>query len=1219
MNAYEEATMKEELRSVQSLMDDELARLTRVTADWAAWDDTYVYATARNKEYIERNLYAEAVNAIDVDTVIIYDNNRKPIFSRGYGNATSGSLTRETAELFNSKSSLLCADGNIDKPVTGLVSGDSIYMVAAIGITDSLMSKAKAGTLVFARKIDTPLLAHFGKIADATVHFFDLSEDNRELTAYAAKTDAQGEYVGSAGGEKNIGILKIKDITGKTLIGLAVYKDKLTGTFYSVDSIVASFSLSIVIILALIYFLFRFFITNPIDEIVEHLDKIDITGKSGFRALPVTGKDEISRIKVGINKLFRGVTDSISNISQYLEMAGALIVALDVEAKVVLANRKCCETLGLNEEEILGKDWINAFVADKWKDNTRGIMNKLLCGEDQVAEHVENRIIAANGQERIIIWHNAAIRDADGNISGILSSGEDITEKRAIHNMVSQNAERLKKAEEIAHIGSWEMDIRTGKVIWSDEFFRICGYEPHAVYPSIALMVDLIHPDDRDKFETAFDSAVINRSMYETEIRIVRPDGGIRWVSSKGIAETCNKDELKKITGTILDITGIKEAERQIRQNTERNESLVRILQYNAENNQDLLDYVLNEAIKLTESKVGYIYFYDEEKRKLTLNTWSRDVLKECRVMDRNTVYQLDTTGLWGEAVRQRKPIMVNDFLAPSPYKKGCPEGHVKLFKFLTVPVFSNDKIVAVIGLGNKETDYTQMDVLQLTLLMNNVWEIIERIRTDSLLKEERERLRITLLSVGDGVISTDKNGNVEIINEVAQKLTGWDEKDAIGRPFEEVFNIINEYTRETCESPVRKVLECGEIIELRNHTLLVSRDGTERPIADSAAPIVDDSGMIQGVVMVFRDFTEEKQKKDEIEYLSYHDQLTGLYNRRFYEEELRRLDNRRNLPLSVVMGDVNGLKLTNDAFGHAVGDRLLQKAAEIMKATCRQDDIIARYGGDEFIIVLPKTSVEEAEEIVNRIRAAISNVEIDSVMLSISFGWDVKVNEHEDISDILKKAEDYMYTCKLFESPSMRGQTVYTIINTLHEKNMREKQHSERVSKLCEMIGYAMALSEKGINEIRTAGLLHDIGKIAISEQVLNKSGKLTDDEWDEIKRHPEIGYRILSAVNDMTELAEHILSHHEHWDGTGYPKGLSGEKIPLHSRIIAVADAYDAMTSERPYREALTEEEAVREIIENAGTQFDPKIARLFVEKVLKKTWDKKETVTTGPIAQD
>ena len=351
----------------------------------------------------------------------------------------------------------------------------------------------------------------------------------------------------------------------------------------------------------------------------------------------------------------------------------------------------------------------------------------------------------------------------------------------------------------------------------------------------------------------------------------------------------------------------------------------------------------------------------------------------------------------------------------------------------------------------------------------------------------------------------------------------------------------------------------------------------------------------------LWRDIRERNIMQQQLEYLSYHDQLTGLYNRRFFEEELKRLDVKSNFPLSIVMADVNGLKLINDSFGHAVGDELLKKVAEVMTKGCRVDEIIARLGGDEFVFLLPKTDIHETERICKRVKDLALNEKIGSINISVSFGWETKKNEEERIEDTLKKAEDYMYKKKLFESPSMRGKTINTIIKALYEKNKREEQHSHRVSVLCESIGKAFSLPEGRIEELKTVGLLHDIGKIAIEESILNKPGKLTDDEWEEIKRHPEKGYRILSTVNDMSEMAEYVLCHHERWDGNGYPKCLKEEEIPLQSRIIAVADAYDAMTSERSYRSALPEAIAIEELQKNAGLQFDPEVVRVFIEKVL------------------
>ena len=352
------------------------------------------------------------------------------------------------------------------------------------------------------------------------------------------------------------------------------------------------------------------------------------------------------------------------------------------------------------------------------------------------------------------------------------------------------------------------------------------------------------------------------------------------------------------------------------------------------------------------------------------------------------------------------------------------------------------------------------------------------------------------------------------------------------------------------------------------------------------------------------RDVSERKQMEQKLEYLSYHDQLTGLYNRRFYEEELKRLDIKRNLPMTIVMGDVNGLKLINDSFGHVAGDELLKKVAEVITKGCRGDDVIARLGGDEFVILLPKTDAIETDKIIKRINDLSLKEKIGSIDISISFGYETKNNEEEKIQGIFKNTEHHMYKNKLFESPSMRGRTIKAIINTLHENNKREEQHSHRVSTLCKSMGEALGLHEYEIEKLESVGLLHDIGKIAIDENILNKPGKLTKDEWKEVKRHPEVGYRILSTVKNMSDTANYVLCHHERWDGKGYPKGLKADEIPYISRIIAIADAYDAITSERSYRSALPKEFAVEELQKNSGIQFDPELVSVFIEKVLVKS---------------
>ncbi|MHB1485021.1 MAG: GGDEF domain-containing protein [Saccharofermentanales bacterium] len=297
--------------------------------------------------------------------------------------------------------------------------------------------------------------------------------------------------------------------------------------------------------------------------------------------------------------------------------------------------------------------------------------------------------------------------------------------------------------------------------------------------------------------------------------------------------------------------------------------------------------------------------------------------------------------------------------------------------------------------------------------------ELIKTINTE--LVNEKDRLRITLHSIGDGVICTDNDGKITMLNDVAKRLTGWIDDTAIGRRFSDVFVIINEFTREKCEDIVEKVLECGKILELANHTILISKDGIERPIEDSAAPIVSENidghligdMKIVGVVLVFRDFSEKREKQKTIEFLSYHDQLTGLYNYRFYNDELMRLYEKRSFPLTIIMGDVNRLKSINDSFGHAMGDELLKKTADGIKKACRNGDIIARLGGDEFVMILPETDSIEAQKVIERIQVLLFNEIIGARSISVAFGYDTMTDEKEDIQQIFRNAEERMYKNK--------------------------------------------------------------------------------------------------------------------------------------------------------------------------------------------------------------
>lgn len=452
--------------------------------------------------------------------------------------------------------------------------------------------------------------------------------------------------------------------------------------------------------------------------------------------------------------------------------------------------------------------------------------------------------------------------------------------------------------------------------------------------------------------------------------------------------------------------------------------------------------------------------------------------------------------------------------------------------------------------------------------------------------ENERALLETTLKSIGEGVISSDKNNCVDLMNQVAEILTGWSFDEAKGRKLEDVLRIdSDEIDKEEVSS---------------HYQWLLRKDGSRLPVDFTEAPIVDNYGKDNGKVVVFRDYSERKQRIERIRYLSYHDQLTALYNRHFFEEELKRLDYKRNLPLSLVMLDVNGLKLTNDAFGHQAGDALLVSVAEAIGNATRKDEIIARIGGDEFVVLLPKTDQSEADAFVSRVQKQIeekskASMATDNRIVSVSIGSATKDKMEILIEDIFAEAEQRMYRQKLIESKKMRNDTINVIMTTLNKTNLMERKHSEQVGRLTSFIGEKLGLDNEQVTELEIAGKLHDIGKINISTDILYKEGPLNIAEYDEIKRHSEIGYHILRSVDEYKDMADYILCHHEWVDGKGYPRGFSENEIPLQARIIAVADAIEAMVSDRPYRKARTLDVALQELEKHAGTQFDPIIVSI------------------------
>ncbi len=339
------------------------------------------------------------------------------------------------------------------------------------------------------------------------------------------------------------------------------------------------------------------------------------------------------------------------------------------------------------------------------------------------------------------------------------------------------------------------------------------------------------------------------------------------------------------------------------------------------------------------------------------------------------------------------------------------------------------------------------------------------------------------------------------------------------------------------------------------------------------------------------------REREEKIKYLSFHDSLTGLYNRAYLDNEMERIDTSRQLPISIIMADINSLKVINDSFGHEEGDKAIQNAASILRASCRAEDVIARIGGDEFVIVLPKTSHETALQIVDRIISHCDEDFAQYIPVSIAAGCATKTKSEEKIMDIMREAEAMMYRQKLSESQSIRNSIISALQTSLHKKGIETREHGQRLVDITGKVGEMLQLSNLEMDNLTLLARYHDIGKIIVDEQIMKKKEALTKDEFEEIKGHSEAGYRIAESTRIIANIASPILYHHEFWDGTGYPHGLKGEEIPLLSRILAIADAYDAMTNDGFYRKAMSKEDAINELIRCSGKQFDPNLVPLFI----------------------
>ncbi len=452
---------------------------------------------------------------------------------------------------------------------------------------------------------------------------------------------------------------------------------------------------------------------------------------------------------------------------------------------------------------------------------------------------------------------------------------------------------------------------------------------------------------------------------------------------------------------------------------------------------------------------------------------------------------------------------------------------------------------------------------------------------------------------ITDSIYFKDIHSKCIRVNKACARKYGIKDPDkAIGKTDFDFFS--DEHAKQAFEDEQRIIKTGKPIVDIEEKETWNGKD--YRWVSTTKMPFYDKKGNIIGTFGISRDITDKKKAEEKIKYLSFHDSLTGLYNRAYFEEELNRLNTERQLPLTIVMGDVNGLKVINDAYGHIKGDIFLKKIAGILKESFRKEDVVSRWGGDEFIAILPRTSREDAKNIVKRVKIMCKEGSCANMPLSISFGITTKKSLKENINDVLRRAEDKMYKNKISDSRPVHESLVESLRENLKKENYRSGVPIKKMENYALQLGEKLNLSPVKLEELRILLSLHNIGKVALVDEIMSKKGRLTKEEWKIIKDLPLIGYRIAESLPKLKPIAESILSHHERYDGSGYPRGIKGEEIPILSRISFLINSYEAIINGRSYKKKMTKKEAVEEIKRCSGTQFDPNIAKIFIE-ILKK----------------
>ena len=770
---------------------------------------------------------------------------------------------------------------------------------------------------------------------------------------------------------------------------------------------------------------------------------------------------------------------------------------------------------------------------------------------------VELEHYKTDGSIKWLSMNVSFLRDNSGNIIGFQGVSRDITERKL--------AEQALKASENKY--HRYIDNAPDTIIVSDLFGKIVDVNKAACILTGYTKQELLNMPTSKLIVTDFDSlfakyqeTIKKDNYFHEELQFIKKDGNKGWASLDS-----TKIDKEHYINFINDISYKKQAEINLKLERDKAQTYLEVakvifIAFDTKFNVTLVNQEGCKILGLTKSEIlgkNWITDFIPESHKKELEIWLNNILSGCE----------------DDYLDHENPIL-------------CAGGHQRIVTWRNAILKDADG--SITGILSSGTDVTEL-------------------RSAVAALSESERSKSVFISHIPGIAyrcAYDRLWTIEFISDACTSLTGYTPEDLVQNKKLSFNDIICEKYREPVWEEWSRVIREKTLFKYEYE--IQRADGETKWVFETGQPIYAADGSVEALEGIIIDIDESKQRYNQILYMNDHDFLTGLYNRRYFEEHKKKMDTKENLPLTIITADINGVRIINDAFGHKRGDELIVTTANILNRCNMPNAVLARTGGDEFNIIIANAGKTEAQKMIGCIREACAdynaNIPAGSALINISLGYGLKENEDKTLDEALKEAEDHMLNHKLLDRKSHHNSIISSIMATMYARSQETEQHAERLAELSIMIGHELGLAQQRIDELQLVSMLHDIGKIGIDDSILNKPGPLTKDEWEVMKHHPEIGYRIAMSSPELESIALYILHHHERWDGTGYPAGLSGEQIPLLSRILSVVDAFDAMTKDRIYRKAMPESAAIAEIVNNAGTQFDPKIAEIFIRLVNK-----------------